>query len=70
MVARQVYSVNPVVSKILTRKFEEAARDAQTSRWQYLALADDILVNSGSIAQLGVKVYKLYRNYTAQVLDL
>jgi hypothetical protein len=41
-----------VVSQILTSKFEEAARNAQTSRWQYLALADDILVNSGSIAQL------------------
>ena len=46
------------------QKQAQSILDAQTSRRQRLALADDILDNSESFAQLEVKVDKLYRKYT------
>lgn len=39
--------------------------DAQTGRQQRLALADDILDNSGTLKQLEARVDKLYDKYTA-----
>jgi dephospho-CoA kinase len=67
VVARQVYPVDPVVSQILTEKFEEATWDAQTSQRQRLALADDILDNSGSLEELEAGVDKLYHYTTLAV---
>ena len=52
----------------ISRKQAQSILDAQSSRRQRLALADDILNNSGSLAQLEVKVDKLYRNYTGLAL--
>jgi hypothetical protein len=69
VVARQVYPVDPVVSQILTKKFEETTRDTQTSRRHRLALADDILDNSGSLEELEAGVDRLYRKYTTLAAD-
>ena len=49
----------------ISRKQAQSILDAQTSRPQRLAMADDILDNSGSLEQLEVKVDKLYRKYLA-----
>ena len=49
----------------ISRKQAQSILDAQTSRPQRLAMADDILDNSGSLAQLEVKLDKLYRKYSA-----
>ena len=49
----------------ISRKQAQSILDAQTSRKQRLALADDILDNSESLEQLEIKVDKLYRKYTA-----
>lgn len=49
----------------ISRNQAQSILDVQTSRRQRLALADDILDNSGSLAQLEGKVDKLYRKYTA-----
>ena len=50
----------------ISQKQAQSILDAQTSRPQRLAMADDILDNSGSLAQLQVKVDKLYHKYTTE----
>ena len=47
----------------ISRKQAQSILDAQTSRRQRLALADDILDNSGSLEQLKTQVENLYRKY-------
>lgn len=54
----------------ISQQQAQSILDAQTSRQQRLALADDILDNSGSLEQLNVKVDELYRKYTALAVDL
>jgi dephospho-CoA kinase len=49
----------------ISRKQAQSILDAQTSRKQRLALADDVLDNSESLEQLEIKVDKLYRKYSA-----
>ena len=49
----------------ISQKQAQSILDAQTSRRQRLAMANDILDNSGSLAQLEIKVDKLYHKYTA-----
>ncbi|MEE8495856.1 MAG: dephospho-CoA kinase [Xanthomonadales bacterium] len=49
----------------ISRQQAQSILDAQTGRRQRLALADDILDNSGSLNQLKTAVNKLYVKYTA-----
>jgi dephospho-CoA kinase len=49
----------------ISQKQAQSILDAQTSRRQRLALADDILDNGGNLEELKVEVDKLYRKYTA-----
>jgi dephospho-CoA kinase len=49
----------------IRQKQAQSILDAQTSRRQRLALADDILDNSGSLEELEAMVDKLYQKYTA-----
>jgi dephospho-CoA kinase len=53
----------------ISQKQAQAILDAQISRRHRLALADDILKNGGSLAQLEVKIEKLYHKYTALAVD-
>ena len=53
----------------ISQKQAQSILDAQTSRQQRLALADDILDNSESLKQLEAEVDKLYRKYTALAAD-
>jgi dephospho-CoA kinase len=53
----------------ISQKQAQSILDAQTSRQQRLALADDILDNSGSLEELEAEVNKLYHKYTAQAVD-
>ena len=50
----------------ISQEQAQSIMDAQTNRRQRLSMADDILNNSGSLAQLQVKVDKLYHKYTAE----
>ena len=54
----------------ISQKQAQSIMDAQTSRPQRLAMADDILDNSGSLEELEAEVNKLYHKYTAQALNL
>ncbi len=54
----------------ISRQQAQSILDAQTTRQQRLALADDILDNSGSLEQLEAEVDKLYNKYTALAVDL
>ena len=49
----------------ISRKQAEAILDAQSSRQERLALADDIIENNGSLQQLESAVDNLYELYTA-----
>lgn len=49
----------------ITREQAESILDAQAGRQQRLALADDVLDNSGSIEQLENAVERLHRKYLA-----
>jgi dephospho-CoA kinase len=49
----------------ISQKQAQSILDAQTSRRQRLALADEILDNSGSLEELEAMVDKLYQKYTA-----
>ena len=53
----------------ISQKQAQSILDAQTTRRQRLALADDILDNSGSLEELEAQVEKLYHKYTALAVD-
>jgi dephospho-CoA kinase len=54
----------------ITREQAQSILDAQPSRRGRLALADDIIDNSGSLEELEARVDMLYRKYTAMAQDL
>jgi dephospho-CoA kinase len=47
-----------------TRQQAERMLAAQASRAQRLAVADDVILNNGDIAELRVQVEKLHREYS------
>ena len=53
----------------ITREQAQSILDAQPSRRERLAMADDILDNSGSLEELEAGVDELYRKYTAMAKD-
>ena len=53
----------------ISQKQAQSIMDAQTSRPQRLAMADDILDNSGSLEELEAEVDKLYHKYAALAED-
>ena len=54
----------------ITREQAQSILDAQPSRRERLAMADDILDNSGSLEELEARVDKLYRKYTTRAGNL
>jgi dephospho-CoA kinase len=64
-VSRETQHTRLLVRDNVTSKLADAMLDAQTSRERRLAVADDVILNDGTLAQLEVRVAKLHTNYLA-----
>ena len=49
----------------ITPELADAMLDAQATREQRVALADDVIVNDGSLSELDARVAELHRRYLA-----
>ena len=67
-VPRELQHARLVARDGITPELADAMLDAQASRDQRLAIADDVITNDGTLADLDARVRALHEQYLARAL--